>query len=208
MGHPENRLSPAPQGTPEPARIGPNAILQVAAALGTSDPTLRTRVFEEAGLGQYLSQPPREMVDEHEVGALHQSLRAVLGIEEARRIARDAGRRTGDYLLANRIPSLAQRIIKALPAWLGERILLKAIARNAWTFAGSAGFAAQPGRPTRLVLKGSRICLGATAEVPLCDFYAATFERLLRELVDPRTRVEEVRCQGMGDPECVFEVRR
>jgi divinyl protochlorophyllide a 8-vinyl-reductase len=212
MGHPENRLSPQPQDhrvTAEPARIGPNAILRVAESLDEiCDPETRERVFEQAGLARYLEQPPQSMVDEREVSALHQTLRKVLGLEQARRIGRDAGLRTGDYLLGNRIPPFAQRILKLSPATLAERLLLKAITRNAWTFAGSASFTTQPGHPTRLILVGSRVCQGATASEPLCDFYAATFERLFRELVDPRTQVVEVQCQGKGDPECVFNVQR
>ena len=213
MGHLENRLNPHtqanPQGTTEPSRIGPNAILRVAESLGELfDTQTRARVFEGAGLARYLERPPQEMVDEREVTALHQSLRATLGVEQARRIGRDAGRRTGDYLLANRIPPFAQLILKRLPAWASERLLLKAIARNAWTFAGSADFGTRPGRPTRLILVGSRVCLGTSAGEPLCDFYAATFERLFRALVDRRTQVVEIRCQAKGDPECVFEVRR
>ena len=213
MGHLENRLTPSSaedtQGKAASARIGPNAILRVAEALGVlCDIQSRTRVFEQAGLAEYLEHPPQEMVDEREVTALHQSLRAVLGVEQARRIGWDAGLRTGDYLLGNRIPPFAQAILKRLPAWLAERVLIKAIAKNAWTFAGSASFSTQPGRPTRLILAGSRVCLGASASEPLCDFYAATFERLFRTLVDPSTRVVEVQCQAKGDPECVFEVRR
>lgn len=213
MGHPENRLSPPIQersaADAGPARIGPNAILRVAEALGTAcDAETRTRVFAHAGLDQYLEHPPQEMVDEREVALLHRSLRELLGVEQARRIGRDAGRRTGDYLLANRIPPFAQAILKRLPAWLAERMLLKAIAGNAWTFAGSAHFSARPGRPTRLVFVGSQLCQGAVAAEPLCDFYAGTFERLFRELVDRHTQVIEVQCQGKGDPACVFEVRR
>lgn len=207
MGHPENRLSAAADAAP--ARIGPNSIVRVAEALAElQDADTRSRVFERAGLAQYLHRPPESMVDEREVAALHQALREILGIEQARRIGRDAGRRTGDYLLAVRIPAFAQRILKLLPARLAERALLKAIAGNAWTFAGSAAFSARPGRPTRLTLVGSRVCLGAHEREPLCDFYAGTFERLLRALVDPSTRVVEVQCQGKGDSECVFEAYR
>lgn len=191
------------------ARIGPNAILRVAESLtAAGDLDDRARVFASAGIAHYLAQPPQQMVEEGEVAALHRALRDLLGVDRARGIGRDAGLRTGDYLLGNRIPPFAQTILKSLPAGLAQRLLLKAIARNAWTFAGSAVFSVQPGRPTRLILDGSRVCGGAGADQPLCDFYAATFERLFRVLVDPATRVVEVQCQGKGDPLCVFEVRR
>jgi len=191
-----------------PARIGPNAVLRVAEALRAgSDPEAVSRVFSHAGLSHYLHAPPEEMVDEREVTALHQALREVLGIKDARHIGAAAGRLTGDYLLANRIPRPAQTLLRILPRPLATRILLKAIERNAWTFAGSASFRTQAGRPTRFILEGSRVCLGTQSPVPLCDFYGATFERLLRELIDPQVRVVEIQCQAMGDPSCVFEVR-
>jgi divinyl protochlorophyllide a 8-vinyl-reductase len=193
---------------PAPARIGPNAILRVAEALRAGpDAAALSPVFTRAGLTGYLDAPPHDMVDEREVTALHAALREVLGIKGARQIGADAGRRTGDYLLANRIPRPAQRLLRLLPGALAGRLLLKAIERNAWTFAGSARFSTQAGTPTRFILEGSRVCLGAQSPVPVCDFYAATFERLFRQLVDPKVRVIEVQCQAMGDPACVFEVR-
>lgn len=191
-----------------PARIGPNAIWRVAEALRDGPgPEALTRVFERAGIAGYLDSLPQEMVDEREVTALHHALRDTLGIKEARQIGADAGRRTGDYLLAKRIPRPAQVVLKFLPGFLAGRVLLKAIERNAWTFAGSARFSTQAGTPTRFIIEGSRVCLGVQAPVPLCDFYGATFERLFRELVDSKVRVIEVQCQAMGDPACVFEVR-
>ncbi|WP_295390900.1 bacteriochlorophyll 4-vinyl reductase [uncultured Thiodictyon sp.] len=198
------------QHTPgEPARIGPNAILRVAEALRAGpDAGAIQDVFERAGLAGYLTTTPTQMVDEREVTALHQALRAVIGVRQARQIGVVAGQLTGDYLLANRIPRPAQWVLKALPRQYALRILLKAIERNAWTFAGSAGFSTQEGPRTRFILEGSRVCLGATdSPTPLCDFYAATFERLLRKLVDTEVRVIEVQCQSMGHPTCVFEVR-
>ncbi len=196
-------------GAPDqPARIGPNAILRVAEALRAGPNADATaRVFEHAGLSNYLVIPPTEMVDECEVTALHRALRDGLGVKQARQIGADAGRRTGDYLLANRIPRPAQTLLKLLPRALATRILLKAIEKNAWTFAVSARFRSQAGRPTRFILEGSRVCLEAHSPVPLCDFYGATFERLFRELIDSEVRVIEVQCQAMGNDACVFEVR-
>jgi divinyl protochlorophyllide a 8-vinyl-reductase len=213
MGHPKNGMNaysqPAADGAEGPARIGPNAILRVAEALGESyDPETRARVFQHAGLLHYLGHPPSAMVDEREVSALHQSLRELLGVQHAREIGRDAGLRTGDYLLANRIPALAQTVLRLLPAGIAERLLLKAIARNAWTFAGSATFTAKPGCYPHFVLAGSPICRGASASLPLCDFYAATFQRLFRVLIDPRTQVVEMQCQAKGDRECIFAIYR
>jgi divinyl protochlorophyllide a 8-vinyl-reductase len=147
------------------------------------------------------------MVDEQEVTRLQATLRDQLGVDAARRTSHDAGLRTGDYLLANRIPRPVQRLLKILPARLASRVLIAAIRRNAWTFVGSGVFDGQPGRPTRLKVTDGPICRGARADVPLCDFYAGSFERLFSRLVHPNARVTETACQANGAESCVFEVR-
>lgn len=209
MGSPADRLKPA-SGDPvagEPVvRIGPNAILRVAEALA-GEPQTAAQVFDRAGLGRYRQHPPEGMVDEREVSALHQALREVLGIACARAIGRDAGVRTADYLLAHRIPRPAQVLMKRLPAPLGARLLMRAMQGHAWTFTGSGVFDTSPGRPHRLSIRGCRICHGARASEPLCDYYAGSFERLFRVLIDPRAQVVETACQALGDPSCTFEVR-
>jgi divinyl protochlorophyllide a 8-vinyl-reductase len=206
---PDNQQQHQTAGEPgQPSRIGPNAIWRVLEALRAGpDAGATARVFERAGLSHYLETLPQEMVDEREVTALHQALREVLGVKRAREIGADAGRRTGDYLLAKRIPRPAQFVLKVLPRSMAARMLLKAIEKNAWTFAGGARFSTQAGNPTRFILEGSRVCLGAESPITLCDFYGGTFERLWRELVDPHVRVVEVQCQAMGQPACIFEVR-
>lgn len=189
-------------------RVGPNAIIRVAEALRASrgEDVVET-VFEAAGLKGYLDQLPTEMVDEQEVIALQAALRDQLGVAEARPIARDAGRRTGDYLLANRIPRPAQFILKRLPSKLASKTLLKAIRGNAWTFVGTGVFDADPSYPPKITIQDSLLCRGASADQPLCDFYVGTFERLFRELVNAKTVVTEVACHATGAPSCVFEVR-
>ena len=188
-------------------RIGPNAILRVMEALSShSGPAAVREVFGHAGLSPYLESPPDAMVDEGEVSALHRALRDSLGPEEARAVGRQAGHLTGDYLLANRIPPFAKTLLKALPPALGGRLLLRAIARNAWTFTGNGQFTYRSGQPHRLHIAGCPLCDGARSEDPLCDYYGATFERLFQTPVSPRTRVIEVHCQAQGHPACTFEV--
>lgn len=190
------------------ARIGPNAVIRVAEALRSEfGPDGAQGVFAAAGLARYLDAPPEQMVDEAEVALLHRRLRESLGNEAARRIGRAAGLRTGDYLLAYRIPRPVQWLLRSLPAPLAARVLLAAIARHAWTFAGSGRFRALHGRPLLLFIERNPLCRGVRADQPLCDFYAATFERLFRELVHRATRVREIACESTGAPACVFEVR-
>lgn len=187
-------------------RIGPNAITRVAEALtaarGSAD-----EVFAAAGLSQYLVDPPETMVDERDVTALQQALRAELDAASAHRVGHDAGLRTGDYLLAHRIPKPAQRILKLLPPGPASRMLLKAVGKHAWTFSGSGHFSYTLGRPVQVRIQNCPLCRGSQADVPVCDFYRGTFERLFTTLVNRHTQVTETQCQAMGADACIFEMR-
>jgi divinyl protochlorophyllide a 8-vinyl-reductase len=206
--------APAVRATPDAgiARIGPNAILQVADALRDACGAARTRqLFEAADLAAYLSEPPTGMVDEREVMRLHRVLRAELPPAELRGVVRAAGTTTGDYLLAHRIPRAAQRLLAVLPPSLASRGLLAAIRRHAWTFAGSGTFTDRPGdrgagRPVEVAIADCPLCRGAHAAAPICDYYAATFERLYRVLVAPGAIVVETACCARGDDACRFSI--
>ena len=197
---------PAPDAGP--ARIGPNAIIRVAEALRAQlGEAAAADIFHSVGLDRYLQSMPGEMVDEREVIVLHQRLRPALGEERARAISREAGVRTCQYLLANRIPRPAQFVLRLLPSSLASRVLLRSIGGHAWTFAGSGHFHVQAGHPVRLSIAGCPLCRGVTADAAICDYYAATFEHLYRTLVSPRATVVETECQALGAPACVFEIR-
>ncbi len=189
-----------------PARIGPNAIIRVAEALVArgDDPA---PIFSSAGLARYLDAPPEQMVDEAEVIALQTALRASLDPQSAKQVSHDAGLRTGDYLLAHRIPKGAQRILKLLPPGPASRILLSAVGKNAWTFSGSGHYSFETGRPVRVRIADCPICRGARADRPVCDFYAGAFERLFTTLVSRKTQVRETQCQAQGADACVFEMQ-
>lgn len=196
---------PGPGGA---TRIGPNAIIrvgEVVAARHGGDAALQ--IYEHAGLAHYWREPPGQMVDETEVRQLHAALREALGPAAAREAAADAGRATAGYLLAHRIPQPVQRLLKVLPAPLAARVLLAAIARNAWTFTGSGAFSAQAGRPVVLRIRRNPLCVDLHSDTPACHFYAATFERLFQVLVHRAARVQEVACEACGDAECRFEIR-
>ncbi len=189
-------------------RIGPNAITRLAEVLPALVGSQAThRLFEHAGLGTYLATPPQQMVDETEVTRLHRTMRAEFGPVMAAEAARHAGLRTADYLLANRIPKPVQVLLKLLPAPLAARVLLSAIRRHAWTFAGSGSFIAVAGQPAVLTIHDNPLCKGLSADAPACDFYAAVFERLFRVLVHARATVAETACEACGDAECRFELR-
>jgi len=89
---------------------------------------------------------------------------------------------------------------------LAMRALSTAIARHAWTFAGSGRFRVL--RPGVFEIADNPIIRGERSDVPLCHWHAAVFERLFRVLVDDRLRCVETRCGAMGDDACRFEVVR
>lgn len=172
------------------SRIGPNAILQVAAVLkDRHDREVLERVFGRAGLSHYLDTPPTAMVAEREVARLHVALARELGPTDAETVAREAGQRTALYILAHRIPGPAKSVLRLLPPRLASRLLLAAIRRHAWTFAGSAAFRAAAGPPVDLSLAGCALCRANIAGGRLPAFYAATFEGLFRALVTRRARI-------------------
>lgn len=188
-------------------RIGPNAIIQLAAVLGDRAGAAPVRrLFEQAGMPHYLDAMPRDMVAEGEVRSLHLALRQQFGPACAQALARAAGRRTAAYLLEHRIPMPVQWLLRRLPTPLALRLLLKAVERNAWTFAGSGVFVAVPGRPARLGISRNPLCRGMASEQPACDFYAGTFEALARALIGQHAKVRETSCEAMGNDACVFEL--
>jgi divinyl protochlorophyllide a 8-vinyl-reductase len=190
-----------------PALIGPNAVTQLVAALEAAGLARQAEpVFAAAGVADWLTEPPTEMVDERPVVQLHQGMRTLLPPGVAVALMQDAGHRTANYLLANRIPPIAQAVLHALPPRLAASLLVPAIRAHAWTFAGSGVFQAKAGSPTVFVMTGNPLCAGEHAGGPVCAWHAAVFERLFQALVCARARVTETACAGRGDACCRFVV--
>jgi divinyl protochlorophyllide a 8-vinyl-reductase len=188
------------------ARIGPNAILQLVAVLDHCEgAALRHRVMARAGV--VLPPPDSGMIPETEAAAVHLALREVLP-GRAEGLLRLAGIATADYILAHRIPRLARLLIRALPGVLGARLLTAAIARHAWTFAGSGGFRVAGRHPLTFEVAGNPLTAGLRSDHPMCDWHAAVFERLFARLVWPAVEVEEVACTATGAAACRFVLHR
>ncbi len=168
--------------------IGPNAIIQVANALGErfGSPMIE-RIFARAGLEPFAKAQPQHMVREDHVAALHRELSESLGMASAEAVLWEAGLRTADYLLANRIPKAVQWLLRRLPPRLASRLLLTAIGRHAWTFAGSGSFHAEAGMPVRIRIINDTLAFGS-ASAPSSSYFRAVFERLYRRLVAPGAR--------------------
>ncbi|WP_331271425.1 bacteriochlorophyll 4-vinyl reductase [Acidiphilium cryptum] len=193
---------------PSGPRIGPNAILQVFAALAAAGgPACVARVARVAGAESHLSHPPVAMVSVAEVLALHRAVRACLGAGPGGAVLRAAGEATGRYLLAHRIPRAVRLALRAAPAPLAARLLVAAIRRHAWTFGMPDGLDAAWRGGLRLFLAANPIAVPGAAG-PGCDFHAGTFEVLFQALVDRHLVVRETACRAAGHPACVFAIRR
>lgn len=190
-----HRTEPAP-------RIGPNAAIQLGLALADAfGPAAARHLFSTAGLAAWFDRPPQAMIAEADAARLHAAVWASLAPADAMATLAEAGRRTGAYILAHRIPRAAQWVLKALPAPVALHLLARAIAAHAWTFAGSGLFQAEK----------RQFCIRANPLAPRmpgagCVWHAAVFETLLRSLVSRRATVAETACCSRGDPACVFVI--
>lgn len=182
-------------------KVGPNAIIQLADVLadriGLEE---RAAALRAAGLAHYLARDPERMTDEREAAALHL-------VVQARRagdwdeLSWEAGERTAEYLLDNRIPGGAQWVLRRLPAALSARMLLRAIRAHAWTFAGSGAFSARMERGAVVISIADN-----PIAMPLCPWHRGVFTRLFRELVSPRVLVRHDHCCAQGAPACTFVI--
>jgi divinyl protochlorophyllide a 8-vinyl-reductase len=186
----------------EAARIGPNAVIQLGETLAAHNESLLAReVYLAAGHPEWLAHPPQEMVDERPVAQLHAALRRLAPPDVAKDYAREAGMRTGDYILAHRIPKPARMMLRLLPAPISARLLLEAIAANAWTFVGSGRFSYELGTPIVVTIADNPL-----AQEPGCVWHEAVFRRLFQSLVQANAEVREVACCARGAPACRFEI--
>lgn len=177
--------------------IGPNAVLQLLPLLEQAG--LCSRVMVQAGM--FAAPSALGLMPEAPAARLHQALRAVAP-DLAPALAWAAGVGTARYILAHRIPRPAQMLLRVAPRAYAARALGAAIARHAWTFAGSGQFS----QPARMVfaIADNPIVRGEVAAQPLCHWHRAVFETLFRDLVDDQLRCAETCCCAQGAAACRF----
>lgn len=180
-------------------RIGPNAVIQLGEAL-RAWPEMAQRIYARAGCPSLLNDPPAAMIDERIPARLFEALWNELPADQAAAIARDAGRRTGEYVLCNRIPAIARVVLAALPPWIAGRLLLKAIHRNAWTFAGSGICRVENGAPSVLTIERNPL------KMPGCVWHVGVLERLFQALAGPGSRVRHCDDATEAATVCRFEI--
>lgn len=169
-----------------PALIGPHALIHAVAAMRE-----RLGDRETAAIlanAQISAVPTGEvMVPEIEALRLHRWL-ALREPVDCFVIAEEAARRTADYVIANRMPALAVRLLRVLPAKVSGPLLMAAIRRHAWTFIGAGRFTSADAW-TFEIDRGPADDPVLPPE-SLFHWYAMVFERMYRRLVSDRCRCE------------------
>lgn len=198
--------TPPPAAAAGRGRIGPNAILQLLPVIDRAlGPAARARLLAAAGLAG--PPAPDGMIPEDDARRLHLALRA-LHPQAAPALAAEAGAATAAYILAHRLPRPVQRVLRNLPAPLAAALLARAIARHAWTFAGSGRFRLVSALPPIFELADNPLVQGLATDGPVCDWHRAVFEGLFRSLAGPRWQVRETACSAAGADACRFELHR
>jgi len=118
--------------------------------------------------------------------------------------------RAGEYAADWTVESMAPMLrgaIKAAPAWLRQRLLLRLAGQLVRDSCRRSRIVAKVRRGTaRLDLRESVFCsVREPVARPLCGFYAAAFTRLLT-LFNLSARAEVIACRGTGEPACVLSI--
>lgn len=192
--------------SPDAGMIGPNAVTQMLDVIAEEQVEGAVEHYlHRAGL---TVRPSLDgMIPEAPAALLHQALRTDWP-RRAPDIAAEAGVRTAAYILKHRIPKPAQSLLRALPAPLAAPLLARAIAANAWTFAGSGQFRVVSLWPMVFEIADNPVTRGERSAHPVCHWHAAVFETLFDALVHPGFRCVETACCAMGAPACRFELRK
>lgn len=182
-------------------QIGPNSAIQLGLAMRElCGADAAQRLFEMAHCQDLLSTPPTSMIDEAIPARLFTTLWVFWPHADAMKIAREAGRRTADYVIAHRIPRLAQVLLRMAPRPVAVGLLLRAIQRNAWTFVGSGTCSVMAGAPSVITIRNNPLLM------PDCAWHEAVFQRLFECLIARGTGVQHTACCRDDDPACRFEI--
>jgi len=118
--------------------------------------------------------------------------------------------RAGEYAAewtVESMPQMQRAAIKATPAWLRSRLLLRTarkLVRASYT--GSRVNSRVRRGTAKFDVRASIFCsVRAPVAHPLCGFYAAAFTRLMA-LFNLRSRAFVVACRGTGETSCVLTI--
>lgn len=118
--------------------------------------------------------------------------------------------RAGEYAAEWTVESMSRvqrAAIKAAPAWLRSRLLLRLARKLVRTsYPGSRAISRIRRGTAKVDVRASIFCsVREPVDRPLCGFYAAAFTRLMA-LFNLRSRAEVVACRGTGEATCVLTI--
>jgi divinyl protochlorophyllide a 8-vinyl-reductase len=182
-------VSPVQTTAQSIARIGPNSLIQTIHALQTlAGPTAAFAVLAHADRLDLLDELPTALVPAHEFTTLVAAVYATLPNALATQVLEESGARTAAYVIRNRIPAPIRSLLRLLPPPLAVRLLLKAIGRHTYTFAGAAQFSYRLHPAATLRLAGDP-ATGRQSEYTVGPYYHGAFQAFMRDLVSPHARV-------------------
>lgn len=161
------------------ALIGPNAVLQAVAVMEERLGHAATAaILADAQIAPLPSG--EHMIPEIEALRLHRwlSLHDPMGSFV---IAEEAGARTADYIIANRIPHAVRWLLRRLPARFAAPLLMASIRKHAWTFIGAGAFT--PANAWHFTIDRTAARDSLPPPDSLFHWYAAVFTRLYAALV-------------------------
>jgi divinyl protochlorophyllide a 8-vinyl-reductase len=190
----------------QPAKIGPNALIQTVRALREQIRDAKiTAILQQCNQESLLYEAPSEMVHERAFETLVGAVADQLGVESAYQILWRSGTLTADYLLEHRIPRPFQLLLRPLPPKPALALLLAAIRQHAWTFVGSGRFVYRVRQTPQLTVSTHIQPIEA-----VCGFYGGTFEHLFRTLVASQTRVGTTTSvtnrEPTGQASCIYTI--
>ena len=118
--------------------------------------------------------------------------------------------RAGEYAAewtVESMPRVQRAAIKAAPAWLRSRLLLRLARKLVRTsYPGSRVISRVRRGTAKVDVRASIFCsVREPVDHPLCGFYAAAFTKLMA-LFNLRSRAEVVACRGTGETSCVLTI--
>ena len=131
-------------------------------------------------------------------------LRLVGRRPDAALVFADAGRRAARYAVQSSARS-ARALAKASPRFLSRKLTSRMVRKLAAAY--FRGAVASDG--AEATVRMSRpLSMSAMPDGAACGFYGAAFGELFRSLADFEGTLVHEKCEGRGDPECVWRTRR
>jgi hypothetical protein len=205
--------TPVPDSTPTPAYL-PLSLLEALRNLDTPvEDGLEVLAKDIVSRRLGLSDTVAAQIERYRQAALREGtvtddelvsvLRLVGRRPDAPLVFADAGRRAARYAVRTR--GGARALVRVSPSALGRRLARRAVR----TISASCFRGELLGKAGEVEVRMSRpLSISAIPDGSACAFYGAAYGELLRSLVSFEGTMVHERCEGRGDPACVWRAQR